>query len=72
MSTHTQEKTFVIPNISCEHCVKAIEDELSRIDGVSRVVGDSEKKSIAVEWGMPANLDQIKETLREINYPAED
>jgi copper chaperone CopZ len=34
------------------------------------VEGDPENKSITVEFESPATLEQIKETLKEINYPA--
>ena len=65
------EKTKLsIPNISCGHCVMAIKRELSDIKGVSSVDGDPIKKEITLEWDAPANLDQIKSILKEINYPA--
>ena len=65
-----EKKTFSIPNISCGHCVAAIKNELGELDGVKMVVGDPEVKSIDVEWQAPITEDKIKETLKEINYPA--
>ena len=62
--------TFSIPNISCGHCVNAIKNELSEIQGVKSVAGSPEAKTIDVEWEDPASLDKIRETLKEINYPA--
>ncbi|MGM0664347.1 MAG: heavy-metal-associated domain-containing protein [Thermodesulfobacteriota bacterium] len=62
--------TLNVPNISCGHCVMAIKRELNEIEGVSKVMGDPDKKQISVEWGPPATLDQIKAALREANYPA--
>jgi copper ion binding protein len=62
--------TFSIPNISCGHCVNAIKNELSEMEGVKSVDGSPETKSVDVEWEAPASLDKIKETLEEINYPA--
>jgi copper chaperone len=65
------EKTkFSIPNISCGHCVMAIKNELGELKGISQVEGDPAKKEITVTWDAPASLDQIKSTLKEINYPA--
>jgi copper chaperone CopZ len=64
--------TLNIPNISCGHCVAAIKRELGGIDGVSRVEGTPEEKSITVEWDAPADLQKIESTLSEINYPAVD
>ena len=65
-----ESNTLSIPNISCGHCVMAIKNELSEIEGVVRVEGDPEKKEITVQWDAPANLEKLKETLKEINYPA--
>ena len=63
-------KTLSVPNISCGHCVMAIKKELREVDGVTKVEGDPAVKSITLEWDAPATLEKIKETLREINYPA--
>jgi copper chaperone len=65
-----EKMTFSIPNISCGHCVMAIKRELGELKGISKVEGDPAKKEITVTWDAPASLDQIKSTLKEINYPA--
>jgi copper ion binding protein len=62
--------TFSIPKISCGHCVNAIKNELSEMEGVKSVEGSPETKSVDVEWEAPASLEKIKDTLKEINYPA--
>ena len=48
----------------------SIKNELSEMEGVKSVDGNPEAKSIDVEWESPASLEKIKETLKEINYPA--
>jgi copper chaperone len=65
-----EKTTFSIPNISCGHCVMAIKRELGELKGISKVEGDPAKKEITVTWDAPASMDQIKSTLKEINYPA--
>ena len=65
-----ERETLSIPNISCGHCVMSIKNELSEMEGVKSVNGNPETKSIDVEWDSPASLEKIKETLKEINYPA--
>ena len=65
-----EKKSFSIPAISCGHCVNAIKTELAELEGVSKVEGDIEGKSIEVEWDTPASEDTIKNKLVEINYPA--
>ena len=47
-----------------------IKNELSEMEGVNSVDGSPEAKSIMVEYESPATLEKIKETLKEINYPA--
>ena len=65
-----EKETFSIPNISCGHCVMAIKNELGEMDGIKSVEGSPEAKTISVEWQSPATAEKIKETLKEINYPA--
>jgi len=64
------KETFSIPNISCGHCVMSIKNELNELEGVKTVEGDTGNKSITVEFESPVTLEQIKEKLKEINYPA--
>ena len=61
---------FTVPNISCKHCVMTIKNELSELEGVLSVEGNAENKSITVEWDNPSTLEKIRDTLKEINYPA--
>ena len=65
-----ESETLSIPNISCGHCVNSIKNELSELDGVKTVEGSPDDKQVTVEWESPATLEKIKETLKEINYPA--
>jgi len=66
-----EKYTLTVPNITCGHCVMAIKNELSELDGVAAVDGDPSDKSITVEWDTPMTLEKIKNTLDQINYPAE-
>ena len=64
------KETFSIPNISCGHCTTAIQNELTDLEGVTRVDGQIEAKTVTVEWDTPVTRDQILDALKEINYPA--
>jgi len=64
--------TLSIPIISCEHCVMTIKRELGEMKGIVEVEGDPNTKEITVQWDLPATLEKIKSTLKEINYPAAD
>ncbi len=67
-----EKTTLSIPNISCGHCVMAIQRELGEKPGIAKVEGDPGSKQITVEFEAPATLETIKATLKEINYPAAD
>jgi copper chaperone CopZ len=64
------KETFSIPNISCGHCTTAIQNELTDLEGVTCVDGQTEAKTVTVEWDAPVTRDQILDVLKEINYPA--
>lgn len=64
-----EQKTFTVPAISCAHCVRAVENEVGELAGVSSVKADLESKQVVVAWDAPANWDTIKATLIEIEYP---
>jgi len=65
-----EKSTFTVPNISCGHCVAAIQKELNEIDGITQANGDPQSKSITVEWQPPATVSEIETRLAEIGYPA--
>jgi len=47
-----------------------IKNELSDLEGITNVDGEPENKRVTVEWDTPATIEKIKDTLKEINYPA--
>ena len=67
-----ETKTFVVPNISCEHCVRSIKNELAEVAGVQSVEANENTKVVQVTWTAPATWDQIKATLAEIDYPPQE
>jgi len=64
-----EKQTFSIPTISCGHCTMAIKNELSELEGISKIEGNVEEKTVTVEWDAPATYDKIVGRLKEINYP---
>ena len=61
--------TYNIPSISCNHCVKTIEFEVSEVPGVEEVKADVETKIAEITYTDPATEEQIIKVLAEINYP---
>ncbi len=62
-------RTYSIPNISCGHCVAAIERELGGLPGVEEVSGDLVTKQVTVAYEDEAVLARVEEALEEIGYP---
>ena len=65
------EKIFSVPNISCGHCVRTIQNELYELAGVKKVTGNANEKKITVEWSAPLTEEEIRALMAEINYPSE-
>jgi copper chaperone CopZ len=66
-----QTKQFLIPNISCGHCVRTITNELTEIKGITQVSGNPETKQIEVVFDDALSVEKILTTLKEIGYPAQ-
>ena len=62
-------KTYLIPNISCAHCIMHITQRLNEIEGVKNVEGDVSSKEVTIEFTEPASDEVIIAALEEINYP---
>jgi copper chaperone CopZ len=65
---HMESKTFQVPAIGCDGCVRTIVSEVGEIAGVSKVEGDVNSKQVTVMWGTPASWEQIEAKLVEIEY----
>jgi copper chaperone len=63
-------KTFNVPNIGCDGCVRTIQNEVGELPGVTKVVADLDTRTVVIEWDAPATRQQVEAKLREIDYPA--
>ncbi|MDH3753326.1 MAG: cation transporter [Acidimicrobiia bacterium] len=52
--TTTAARTYSVPGISCEHCVKAITDSVRPLEGVTAVEVDLGAKTVTVTGGEDA------------------
>jgi copper chaperone CopZ len=62
--------TYSIPDISCGHCVHTVQTEVGEMTGVLSVEASQETQSATIMFEPPADEEQIKALLAEINYPA--
>ncbi len=62
--------TYSIPNIHCGNCVNTVQTEVSELEGVQSVEARADTMQATITFDAPANEEQIKALLAEINYPA--
>lgn len=64
-----EKVTLHVQGMSCSHCVKAVEDSVGELKGVSNVTVHLENGTVDVEYNADeVTLDQIKETIDDQGY----
>lgn len=63
-------RTFDVPKIHCDGCVRTVTTALTQLPGVSKVEASAVTKKVLVEFN-PTALDEarIHEALRAAGYP---
>lgn len=62
------ERVYRVPDVSCEHCVNAITQELSKIDGVRTVDVDLETKQVTVQSDAEVSDAALRAGIEEAGY----
>ena len=61
-----------VPDISCEHCERAITGALAPVDGVRSVQVDIPARQVHLDYDeRQVDLNRVKEILQEEDYPVE-
>ncbi len=64
--------TLNVPDISCEHCERAITNALTPVEGVRTVQVDIPAKQVRMDYDAArVSLDRIKAILQDEDYPVE-
>jgi copper ion binding protein len=64
-----EKTTLIAPDISCEHCQRAIEGALGELVGVSVVKVDIPTKSVHIDYDpQKVTLTKIEEVLDDTDY----
>jgi copper chaperone len=70
--TDIQDITLSVPDVSCQHCVNAIDGALSDIPGVEKVTTDIPTKTVYLRYHPDqVSLPKIEAALDEIGYTVE-
>ena len=71
MSTSTASLTYVVPGMSCGHCVAAVTEEVTAIPGVTSVAIDLDTKAVVVH-GDTLEDAAIRAAIVEAGYEADE
>jgi copper chaperone len=59
-----------VPDVSCEHCERTIENALQRLGGIRSVAVDIPAHEVTVDYDESRlNVDRIKDALSDEEYP---
>ncbi|MEI7768647.1 MAG: heavy-metal-associated domain-containing protein [Chloroflexales bacterium] len=59
---------FLVPGVSCQHCVNAVNKEVSALSGVQKVEVDLSTKVVTVEHGDQVAPAAIIAAIQEAGY----
>lgn len=64
-----EKTTLNVQGMSCAHCVKSIEDNVGKLEGVDQVNVNLEAAQVEVSFNeAQVSLDKIKETIDDQGY----
>ncbi|MEO0181365.1 MAG: SO_0444 family Cu/Zn efflux transporter [candidate division WOR-3 bacterium] len=63
------DMVFRVPDMTCEHCVSAIESRVSKVDGVKGVWVSLDKKTVSVKGG---DKIEVEKAIRSAGYSVEN
>jgi len=64
-----QEVLYSVPAMHCAHCVRAVQQEVSAVDGVTAVIVDLETKAVTVT-GDRLDDAKVRSAIAEAGYEA--
>ncbi len=60
--------TITVVGMTCGHCVKAVTEEVSAIDGVTHVEVDLDSGRVTIESDAPIDADALEAAVVEAGY----
>lgn len=62
------QRVYRVPDVSCQHCVRAITSELQKIPGVQSVHVDLDTKLVTVAADESVSDEEIRAGIEEAGY----
>jgi copper chaperone len=69
MEPNSNERTYTVPGMSCDHCVAAVGDEVGQVAGAESVVVALETKQVTVR-GRDLDDAALRAAIDEAGYEA--
>jgi copper ion binding protein len=63
-----QTDKYLVPGVSCQHCVAAVTSEVRKLSGVSSVAVDLGSKLVTVEHDPQVSAEAIIAAIKEAGY----
>jgi len=60
--------TYSVSGMSCQHCVRAVTEEISQITGVTDVAVDLDAGTVTVTSSEPISDSDVKAAVEEAGY----
>jgi copper chaperone len=62
------ETTYTVTGMTCGHCVRAVTDEVGRLDGVTAVDADLASGQVRVTSEAPLDDEAVRAAVAEAGY----
>jgi len=66
--SHQATASYTVTGMTCDHCVPAVTDELTRLDGVSAVLVDLDSGRVEVTSAAPLPEAAVRTAVDEAGY----
>jgi copper chaperone len=63
--------TYAVTGMTCEHCVRAVTEEVGRVEGVAEVAVDLATGALTVSGPVPVDEAAVAEAVEEAGYRLE-
>jgi copper chaperone len=60
--------TYTVVGMTCAHCVRAVAEEISAVDGVAGVAVDLRSGAVAVTSDRPLDDERVRAAVDEAGY----
>ena len=64
----TTTRTITVSGMTCEHCVRAVTEEVGQVDGVTAVAVDLASGAVTIESDSPVADDALRAAVDEAGY----